>query len=78
MNDVLAMRMRRLEQSGGEASRRSEAGARRDIGHAGDFQVRLFDPRQPQCFANDRMLHLVRRLHVLHLGILDDQTRRKV
>ena len=45
MDKVLLVGVQRLEQRRGEAARRAEAGARRDVGHAGDFQSAAVDAR---------------------------------
>jgi hypothetical protein len=45
----------------------------RDVRHARNFERRDLDARDPQRFANDRMLHLVDRAHALDLRVLDDQ-----
>ena len=67
------MGVQRLEQRRGEAARRAEPGAGRNVGHAGDFQRVRLKSDQLERFADDRMLDLVDRLHALELGIFDDQ-----
>src|SRR5665213_498174 len=77
MNDVFAIGVQRLEQGGREAAGRSQPGARGDVGHAGDFQVRLLDPHHPQRLAHDRVLHVVHARGLLQPGVFDYQPRLK-
>ena len=77
MHQVFAQSMQSLEQRRGKASRGSQARAGRNVRHAGDFEVKLFDSHQLQGFAEDGMLDLVDFFDVLELGILDDQLSRE-
>ena len=60
------------QQRGGETARGSESGARRDVRHTGDFEVRNPYLHQAKRFAHDRMPDLPDRLHRFHFGVLDD------
>jgi hypothetical protein len=51
------------------------AGAGGDVGHAGDFQVRVGDAGHAQRFADNGVLHLCHVADLLHLRVLDDQPR---
>ncbi len=63
--------MHRPQQPHRESSRRSQARAGRNIGHADHFDGRT-DVVQPQRFANQRMPDVVQRDRVLQRGILQE------
>jgi hypothetical protein len=66
------------QQGHREAARRAQPGARRDIRHAHDFEIRMgTDVHQAQGFAHDGVLHFVHRMRQLHLRVLDEQLLRE-
>ena len=73
VDQVLLVGVERLQQRGREAAGRAEAGAGRDVGHAGDLQRAAVDLHQAHRLADDRVLELVGRWHPLQAGVLDDQ-----
>ena len=75
--DQVLLRVQRLEQGRGEAARRSQPGARRDVGHAGDLQPEILPAHQPQRLADQRVLDVLDPLHLLHLRILQEDSRHE-
>ena len=69
VNHVLFERMKSLEQGCGEAPRGAQAGAGRDVGHAGNFQTCGIGGDQLEGFANERMLDLADFVHFLKLRV---------
>ncbi len=65
--------MKRLEQRGGEATRTAQPGARRDVGHARQFEVASRDAHQLEGLADDRMLDVVQTGHPFQFGVLQNQ-----
>ncbi len=60
------------QQASAEAARRPEAGAGRDVGHAGDLDVTAGDAGQAQRLADDRVLDVVDLLDALDLRVAQD------
>src|SRR5262245_19112072 len=73
MDEVLVVRVQRLQECRRETARRAQAGAGRDVGHAGDLQARPVHAGQLERFTDNWMLNLVNIGDTLELGILDDQ-----
>ena len=71
-DDVLFVGVEALEQRGGEAAGRAEPGAAGNIGHRGEFEVRIGDAGELEGLPEDRVLDLVNRLHALELRVLED------
>src|SRR5436853_7685094 len=73
MDQVLLQGMKGFEQRGGKTTRRSQAGAGRDVRHAGNLQVSLLNSYQLQGFPNNRMLDFINRGRLLEMGILQKE-----
>ena len=70
MQQPPAMRIERLQERRGKAAGRAEARAGRNVRERRDFELRRPEVEQLDRFANDRMLHVGRRLDVLELRVL--------
>ena len=73
MQQAPPVRVERLQQRRGEAAGRAEPGAGRDVGQRGDLDLRRPEPEHPDRLADDRVLHLVDRVDVLELRVLQDR-----
>ena len=73
VHQVLLQRVQGLEERGGEAAGRAEAGPGRHVGHAGDLEMGRLHPDQPEGLANQRVLHLVHGADPLQLRVLEDE-----
>ncbi len=74
---ALLRRMERFKERGREAAGGAEAGAAGDVGHRGEFDVRIGDPCEFHRLADDRMLDLVDVVGSFEFRVFDDDPRLK-
>jgi hypothetical protein len=73
VNEGLPKGVKSLEQGSGKAARGTQTRTGWDVRHAREFKIRHLHLRQPQGFADERVLDLVDGLYSLHLRVLDNQ-----
>src|ERR1700721_3470566 len=69
MSDLAAVREKRLQECRGKAAGRSATCTCRNVCKGGDFDLRYIQIQQLQCFANDWMLYIRHRGHLLQRRI---------
>ena len=74
---LLLERTERLDQRGGERPRRTESGARWDVGERGDLDLPGIRRHHPQRLAHDGVLHIVHAIDVFQMGVLEEDPGRE-